>query len=512
MRSTFAIGPDRSPTSAYTPAPLRPAGYADLDLGDVGLRSVSPVHLVYLANMGIRASASISIVKDDVLWGLIACHHHSPRDLPCEIRAAAATLAGSLARQIRAKEEARDYRERLRLRHAGDAVLTHLSDDMPLREAVAGMHDEMQAMLDGDGFAYVEGKHVDCYGEAPDPIDVRDLATWLRTRGSVEPFATHELGAVLPEADAYRREASGLLAMPLVDDGAMLLWFRAERIEEIEWAGNPHKGVGHDPDAVLTPRASFESWTDTVRGRARAWTLEEIEAAHRLRRALHEAHRNRRLRTLNAALERSLAEKDALLAQKDVLMKEVDHRVQNSLQLVSSFLALQARQAGDPKVVEHLTEAQARLSAVALVHRRLYRDDQIETIDLSRYLGELIGDMKASMGAEWATTMRTDLAPVLIPTDRAVTIGLILTELVINATKYAYGGAPGPITITLEQHRNRFRLIVADEGRGKGGTAQGFGSRMMAAMIAKLDGSLDHLDNRPGLRAVVTAGIEERPR
>ena len=87
-------------------------------------------------------------------------------------------------------------------------------------------------------------------------------------------------------------------------------------------------------------------------------------------------------------------------------------------------------------------------------------------------------------------------------------LGLILTELVINASKYAYGGAPGPIAIALEQHRNRIRLIVADQGRGKSNASQGFGSRMMDAMIGGLAGTLDYTDNRPGLRAIVTVPIE----
>ncbi|RYE93948.1 MAG: hypothetical protein EOO77_44845, partial [Oxalobacteraceae bacterium] len=90
----------------------------------------------------------------------------------------------------------------------------------------------------------------------------------------------------------------------MVDDGVMLLWFRAEQREEVEWAGNPHKAVSLDPAAMLTPRTSFESWTQAVSGRSRRWTLEEIEAAHRLRRAFHDAHINQRLRLLNADLQR----------------------------------------------------------------------------------------------------------------------------------------------------------------------------------------------------------------
>jgi two-component sensor histidine kinase len=195
-----------------------------------------------------------------------------------------------------------------------------------------------------------------------------------------------------------------------------------------------------------------------------------------------------------------------------VLMHEVNHRVQNSLQLVSAFLGMQARAVADPALTSHLTEAQARLSAVALVHRRLYRDDQVETVELSRYLDELMGDMRASLGEEWGSALRVYLAPVLVPTDRAIDIGLIATELVINATKYAYRGTTGPITLTLEQHRAQLRLIVEDQGRGKSGSGEGFGSRMMSALVGRLDGELTFEDNRPGLRAILSAPIEETAR
>ncbi|MEG3084542.1 histidine kinase dimerization/phosphoacceptor domain -containing protein [Sphingomonas sp. PB2P12] len=495
------------PTIDYAPAVLRPAGFQTIDLSDVTVRSVSPIHLRYLANMEVAASASISIVKDGLLWGLIACHHATPRGLSPDIRAASATLASGLARQIRAKEEAEIYRERLRLRGAEDAVIAKLATEPAPRSIVVTLRDDLRRMLDADGFAFVQGTIVDTDGVCPAHDEIRDLAAWVCARSGIEPLATHELPSLLPRAEAYRACASGMLAMPLIDEGAMLFWFRAEQAEEVEWAGNPHKAVSLDPTAVLTPRTSFQSWTQIVSGRSRRWTLEEIEAAHRLRRAFHDAHINQRLRLLNADLQRSLADKDVLIAQKDVLMKEVNHRVQNSLQLVAAFLALQAKASDDAKVKEHLAEAQARLAAVALVHRRLYRDDQVESVDLSRYLEELAGDMKTSLGAEWAAHMRLDLAPILVPTDRAVNIGLVLTELVINASKYAYGGHPGPILIALEQHRNRLRLIVADEGSGKVGTREGFGSRMMNAIVAGLSGTIEHDDNMPGLRVIMTAPI-----
>lgn len=290
----------------------------------------------------------------------------------------------------------------------------------------------------------------------------------------------------------------------------VLLWFRAEKLEVVNWAGNPHKDTTADPAAILNPRSSFADWTETVRGRSRPWSLAEVESAGRLVRRLREEIATMRLRTLNEELAVTVREKEALIRQKDFLLKEVNHRVQNSLQLVTTFLRMQAKEAAGGEAVSHLAEAQRRIGAVALVHRRLYSGDSVDVVDLGRYLEDLVGELVSSMGPEWSSEVRFDLVPVLISADRAVHVGLIMTELVINATKYAYDGKVGTLTITLEQHHNRFRLVVADRGHGKSGAIKGtgFGSRMVDALVTQLGGSLESADNRPGLRTIVTAPVE----
>lgn len=501
------------PDVAYTPAPLRPASAAvsSLDFSDVGLRSVSPIHIQYLKNMGVGASASISIVKDGVLWGLVACHNAMPKPLPNETRMTCKTLAGALARQIKVKEDAASYQERLRLHTAEDTVVGRLGTEASMSDFFANAGDELCRLLTATSFAAVQGHDVYVAGRSPDRQDVRRVAAWVRKLAAAKPFSTNSLSDQFPEAQDFRDLASGLLAVTMSTEvPTILMWFRAEEVEQLKWAGNPHKAVNVEPGATLTPRTSFEAWREIVRGRSPRWTLNEIETANRLKRTMLESVQNRRIRELNTELNATIAEKESLLEQKDFLMKEVNHRVQNSLTLVSAFLAMQARSANDQSLTNHLNEAQRRLSAVALVHRRLYHDDNIATVDLARYLEELCSEMKATMGEEWDGMISLDLAPMLISTDRAVNVGLILTELVINANKYAYSGGVGPIAISLDQHRNRFRLTVADRGPGKAtATRKGFGSRMMKGMVDQLSGDIEETGNDPGLRVVLTAPLHE---
>ncbi|MGQ9369988.1 histidine kinase dimerization/phosphoacceptor domain -containing protein [Azospirillum sp. ST 5-10] len=498
------------PDVAYAPAPLRPAaaGLADLDLSDVALRSVSPVHLQYLKNMGVAASASVSIVTDGVLWGLVACHHWTAKPLPHAARALCRTLAGGFARQIRAKEDARLHRERVRVRAAEDEVVGHLAVTADLRRFLDEASDRLRLMLDGDGFAALHGADLHLGGRHPEPERLRAIAAWIAAQAPAPVFSTSALPEAFPPARDDQALASGVLAVAVPAEVPILfLWFRAERVEVVNWAGNPHKPAAVGPAGQLTPRGSFAAWSETVRGRSRPWTLVELEAARRLARVFLEARQNQRIRELNRQLAATNTTNEHLLRQKECLIGEVNHRVKNSLQMVSAFLGMQAKGSGDAAVVRELGEAQSRIAAIALVHRRLYVDENVEIIDLARYLEEICADMRSSLGEEWRSAFSLDLSPVLIATNLAANVGLILTELIINATKYAYGGRPGPVRIRLEQHHDRFRLTVADAGTGKAGGKEGFGTRMLRTLVRHIRGTLEEHDDAPGLRTVVTAPV-----
>ena len=506
IRNRVRIIPDVS----YQAAPIRSSGteLANLDLSDVTLRSVSPVHIQYLKNMRVQASASISIVRDGLLWGMIACHNLSPKHLSLSTRTACRALAGGLARQIRAKDEAETYRERIRLRASEDAIVRKMATTDNFNRVFADYSGDLCEMLGADGFiASIDGQFFSS-GNVPESSEIPTLLQWAAIQSSNKPFATAELGKHFPSSASLHQLASGILAITVPADTLILLaWFRPEEVQIVNWAGNPHKDSALGPDEILTPRASFENWTEEVRGRSRRWTLNEIEAARRLSQAVLEVVQQRRIGALNRTLADALKQKENLLVQKDFLMREIDHRVQNSLQMVSSFLGMQARMIDDQTTVNHINEARSRLAAVALVHRRLYADGHAQTVDLSRYLSELKYEIVSSIDKEWDHQITVDLSPILIAADRAVSIGLVFAELIMNANKYAYGGKAGPISIVLEQHRGRFRLIVADKGSGKKGPGSGFGTKMLRAVVASLGGKIEETDDRPGLRVIVTAAI-----
>jgi two-component sensor histidine kinase len=177
------------------------------------------------------------------------------------------------------------------------------------------------------------------------------------------------------------------------------------------------------------------------------------------------------------------------------------------LQIVSSFLSFQARESENIEFRNSVEEARRRIGAVSLLHRSLYRGDEIGVTDAGRYIEDLCANLVGSMGPEWKDCFDLQLGPVMLPIDRMISLGLIVTELVININKYAYAGMPGAIQISLTEDHARFRLVVADRGKGRTSARPGFGTKMMTALVSQLFGKLEFEDNAPGVRVVLSALI-----
>lgn len=500
------------PDAGYRPAPLNPPlsplTDAPLDMSDCVLRSVSPVHLEYLKHMGVAASMSVSLVRDGRLWGLLAFHHATPKAVPYELREACKHLGEMLSQQIKARLDLELHRQREKLATLRRDLVGVLSRAPVLREAANTRAREFLNLMPAEGFAMRVGGEVVRHGACPGAAEITALTNWLSEMQDGY-YATHHLQSDYPPGAAFTGPASGLAAAILSrGEPWFLLWFRAEEIEIVEWAGNPHKPAlpGEEP-GQLTPRQSFEAWKETVRGRARPWSSAEVDALVRLRESLLELRRREQLSTLNTALRQTLEEKDELLAQKDLLMQEVHHRVQNSLQLVNSMLQLQSRSAGDGRVRSQFDEASRRLMAVSMVHRRLWRSGDIQEVNLATYLEDLVAGLLESWGDGWTGCIHLAADAVRLPTRDAVILALVVAELMTNAVKYAYGGEPGPIHVELRDvDPNFFSLTVRDHGVGQaaGNGTEGLGSRMTRALATQLGGEIAVSADGSGRTVVLT--------
>jgi len=197
----------------------------------------------------------------------------------------------------------------------------------------------------------------------------------------------------------------------------------------------------------------------------------------------------------------------ALAAERELLLREVNHRVGNSLQIIASLLHLQANSAGQEEVKAALTNAMGRVAAVAQVHRRLYTSHDLNSVLLNQYLQALLEDLRRSAEGNRMSRLTLKAEPIEIDPDRAVAIGIIVNELVMNAVKYAYPNGAGPIHVVLSARDDDLELSIADDGVGLNAKSDprstGMGQRIVNAMATKLEADVERDAAHTGTRIVL---------
>lgn len=281
------------PDADYQPVPIFPAANPQtgrsIDLSFSILRSVSPVHIEYMKNMGTPASMSISIVADGALWGLISCHNASPLRVPAHVRTACDFLGQVVAMQISAKSRSLDAAQRVERQAIQTKLLSFMAAEELFIHGLTKHPDELLGLADAEGAAVVFDGSYETLGNAPDETKVRQIVDWLsRTQSHDDVFYTACLAAEMPGAEAFADTASGLLAVSISQlHPSYVLWFRPEVVQTVNWGGDPRKPVSQEPEGLrLHPRKSFEMWKETVRLTSLAWTPIQIDTASTLRNAI----------------------------------------------------------------------------------------------------------------------------------------------------------------------------------------------------------------------------------
>ncbi|MDP9431236.1 MAG: SpoIIE family protein phosphatase [Actinomycetota bacterium] len=285
------------PDARYTPVPVGPPGPEPLDLSEAVLRSVSPVHLQYLANMGVVASMSVSLVVEGKLWGLIACHSYAgPHFASYRVRAAAEFLGRTASALLPTKLQRGEYEASLAAAGALSTLTSGLSrrDSSVLDALTRGEHTVLDLVPAGGAAVQLRGE-LRLLGDTPSAADVRLLADrlWLEDDEDREVVVTESMARRDPLCVPLTGTASGVLAVPLAaGPDAWVMWLRPEVLQAVTWGGDPRAGKvsrTDDDGLQLTPRASFAAWTETVRNTSTAWSNSEVQAAARLGREVTNA-------------------------------------------------------------------------------------------------------------------------------------------------------------------------------------------------------------------------------
>ncbi len=258
------------------PASGRPAP-VDLDMSMCALRSMSPLHLQYLKNMGVTGTLVVSLVREGRLWGLIAAHHNTARAINPGLRAACDLLAEVAATRIAAIENYAHAQVAILVRRLEQRLVEATSTEGDWRLALFRNPHTLLQPLEATGAALFHDGEWLTSGEVPSTPELRQLLLWVDAHYAESPFATASVGKAVPELESLTPMASGVLAVKLSSQRPdYLMWFRKEQLHSVTWAGDPSKPTVNDDPLTLSPRRSFAAWSEIVRGTALPWSAAEL--------------------------------------------------------------------------------------------------------------------------------------------------------------------------------------------------------------------------------------------
>jgi light-regulated signal transduction histidine kinase (bacteriophytochrome) len=474
----------------YEPARLVPTDNPrtgqPLDMSQAILRDVSPIHRQYLRNMGIDASMSISIISGGELWGLIACHHYSPRLLPRHLRAVCELFGSMFSYQLEAFEKRDQFNARLSSRMVLQQLMLNLAgaDDYArglteqspnLLDYIHGGAASLHGLRQGGVAVSVKGT-LTYLGITPDKHQIEELVAWLTTQmpNTTGIYATDRLGEFFEPAVKFANVASGLLVISVSHDPSdFIIWFRPELVGTADWAGQPEKFVTSGPDGdILTPRKSFEVWKETVRGRGLPWSQSDLDAARDLRTSLLDVVLRR---ITDAARERKrAAERDQLM------MAELDHRVKNTLANIEALVVQTS--VGADSLSAFVKGLASRIQSMAKAHS-LLSQSRWEGVSINNLLMEELAPYVS--GAASFEIAGPDL---ILTSKSALALSLAIHELSTNAAKYgAFSSPHGRVTIKWALTERGWLELNWTESGGpevKAPTRRGFGSTLIERALA----------------------------
>lgn len=517
----FIVDIDQTP-SPLVPA-LNPETGRPLDLSYAALRSVSPVHVEYLRNMGVRSSLSLSLIRDDKLWGLVACHHDSPKLISHAARVACEFLAHTLSLQMGAKEDSETFEYRTRMDAVRERLVASMAQSEPFYEGLIGPEPNALHALDAGGAALAAGGKITLLGRAPSQQQVEELVQWLAHFTDDEIFATDALPSVHTPAEAYQDSAAGLLGIRLArQKPEFLLWFRPAVEETVTWGGDPAKAMEYSADgsARLSPRKSFAVWRQTVEGRSTPWREWEIAAAVELRRAIVEIvlRRAEELARLNQELKKSNIELDSFAYVASHDLKEPLRGIHNYSQILKRSLGerLQMEEKGRLDTILRLTQRMDDLIESLLQYSRVGRVDlMVKPTNLQELVLQVLDVLRPRL--EETHTNATICEPLPTVLCDRVRVGEVFHNLITNAFKYndkaervieigwrAQGTNPlfyvrdNGIGIEPEHHEDVYRIFKRLHGRDQYGGGTGAGLTIAKKVIERHNGRI-WFDSTPGV-------------
>ena len=463
-----------------------------LDLSYSILRSVSPIHIEYLKNMGVQASMSISIIVDGELWGLFACHHYSPKFPSFETRSVCELFAEiySLRLESRERKEVVDYERRAR--DISDQLLGAVATNEMLLNDPEWLAGILTEVIPAEGVGvWINGSYA-FSGTTPSTEAFTKIVRALNSAAATRVFATDNIASFMEGAEEFADKAAGMLAIPISRSPRdYVILFREELVRSVRWAGDPHKPIQYGPNGPrLTPRESFAEWQQLVKGHSRPFTAPEVRVAETLRATLIEV-------VLRLAGEAS-AERDRVHRKQEVLIAELNHRVRNILGVIRGLIRQAKPSSG--KIEDFVALVDGRIHALARAHNQI-TDDHWGPAPIRA----LIDAEARAFLDETYNGVHVSGDQVLLNPQAYSTMALVVHELVTNSTKYGSLSAGGHVDISwsrLEDGALEFCWAERDGPEVIPPKRKGFGTTIISRSVPYDLGGQARIDYDPdGVKA-----------
>lgn len=432
-----------------------------LDLTWSILRSVSPIHIRYLKNMGVGASYSISIVHKERLWGLVTCHNKSPLHIPLRTRNHCKTITDIFAANLTNLYALTTNREADKFA----AALADATTQIILTGQTASLLGKK--LNDAAGAAYLNGDELLVKGRVPAEDTIRQIAD-LIIKENKEVFSTDSLRSRLPEIRHEDEQlASGVLGLLLSEKGReVLMWFKPEVESTIKWAGNPEQIYAtYDHIEALNPRNSFETWSQRFSGRSEGWNSGELKIAKSLSGEILKINQERSdvIRDLHEKLQQAYDELSTFSYTVSHDLKTPLTAVKNYAQLLIMKESLSARgEAFTTRIISSANKMHSFIDDLFSYTRVGFSEPVKETVVVREVVDAILQDYRAVYGKKF--TVEIGALPD-VESDKTL-IYQIFSNLIGNAIKYSMAKDIPLVRISGEVSGGHFRFSVSDNGIG----------------------------------------------
>lgn len=441
-----------------------------VDLTNSVLRAVSPVHIQYLKNMGVASSFSISLIAHGELWGLIACHNYSPKFIDYKAREAAKLIGKIVSSALEYREEEEQTEQNNNYQLAINLLNLHLTKDEDLISALTRQEYTIKDIIGATGAAIIFENEITTIGQTPGEKELKELFAWLKVTMDDAVYYTHCLPEVFHPASAYKQIGSGIIAcMTAKELNEMIVWFRPEQITSVKWAGNPDKPVVIAEDGLLnlSPRNSFEIFSELVENTAVKWTKTEVSNVMKLREKIITAINKKagEIRLLNERLKRAYEE-------LDTFSYTISHDLRTPLTSIKSFteLVLATNQSLDEqgrKLLGRVVAGADKMNFLINEILKLARVGRAETefvnLDMENLVRESAAEVVSALKAEHVKVTFGELPSI---TGTYTLISQVFTNLISNAVKYSAGTQNPAVHISGVEKEDEIIYRVQDNGIG----------------------------------------------